>query len=187
MSDAQLAAKPAAAKAAAPIAPYEKEYGEILGFLIAEAALLDDDHYLAWLEQLTDDVSYIMPIRETYHRRDGRGFADDGRHFDDNKMTLTLRAKRNESFVNAFDRDPAPRISRLVTNLIVHRGEAPGEYLATSSVLLLRSQYSNRDQDMLAAKREDVIRRTDGGLKLAKRVIYSNQAALSANYMNVLL
>jgi 3-phenylpropionate/cinnamic acid dioxygenase small subunit len=171
----------------AGIPPYEQVYGEILGFLIEEAALLDDDRHMEWLDLLTDDVTYSMPVRETYHRRDGRGFATDAGLFDDTKMTLTIRARRNVEFVNAFDRDPAPRITRLVSNLVVRQGEREDEYLATSSVLLLRSQYAEREQDMLAAKREDVVRRTPEGLKLARRLILTNQAAFSANYMNVFL
>jgi len=40
-------------------------------FLIDEAALLDDDRHLEWLDCLTEDIVYKMPVRKTVYRRDG--------------------------------------------------------------------------------------------------------------------
>src|SRR6266545_5950809 len=107
-------------------------YGEILDFLIDEAALLDDDKHLEWLELLADDVTYKMPVRKTLYRRDGRGFDERNAHFDDDRLSLGLRVRRSVEIVSAYDRDPAPRIRRLVTNVVVHETDEPDEWAVTS-------------------------------------------------------
>lgn len=40
-------------------------------FLVDEAYLLDAQHYQAWLDTLTDDVRYVMPVRVTTARGAG--------------------------------------------------------------------------------------------------------------------
>jgi PAH dioxygenase small subunit len=161
-------------------------YGEILDLLIDEAHLLDNDRELEWLELLTEDVTYLMPIRETYYRADGEGFVADT-HFDDDYAGLRLRVRRNVEIQNAYDRDPAPRMRRLVTNLIVHESDNEDEYLATSSILMLRNRFDQIDFDMLSAVRNDVIRRTPNGLKLASRTVLLDQSRLGRPWNNVFM
>jgi 3-phenylpropionate/cinnamic acid dioxygenase small subunit len=162
-------------------------YGEILDFLIDEAALLDDDRHTEWLALMTEDVTYRMPVRKTVYRKDGRGFDERSGHFDDDRISLELRVKRSVDIPSAYDRDPLPRIRRLVTNVVVHTAVVAGEYRATSYILLLRNRFDAHQYDMLSAKREDVIRRTPDGLRLASRLILVDQAALGAAYWNVFM
>ena len=163
-------------------------YGDILDFLIDEAALLDDDRHVEWLDCLTDDVVYKMPVRKTVYRRNGDGFDGRNSHWDDNRQSLGLRVKRSVDLPSAFDRDPAPHIRRMVTNLIVRKTETPGEYAATSYMLLLRNRFDAPTYDILSAKREDLIRRGgDGTCKLARRLILVDQTALGAVFINVFM
>jgi 3-phenylpropionate/cinnamic acid dioxygenase small subunit len=161
-------------------------YGEILDFLVDEADLLDRGSDLEWLGRVTDDIAYFMPIRETYYRADGDGFVDDT-HYDDDYASLRLRVKRNVEIQSAYDRDPAARVRRLVTNLVVHQGDDPDEYLATSSILVLRNRFDQIDFDMMSAVRNDVIRRTPDGLKLARRTILLDQSLLGRPWTNVFM
>ena len=163
-------------------------YGDILDFLIGEAALLDDDRHDEWLNCLTDDVTYKMPVRKTLYKRDGPGF--DGRtgHWDDNRMSLGMRARRSVELPSAYDRDPPPRIRRMVTNLIVHETDEASEYKATTNMLLLRSRFDAPTCEMLSGKREDVIRRDDNGtLKLARRLVLLDQSVLGGIFINVFM
>ncbi len=52
---------------------------------------------------------------------------------------------------------------------------------------LWRNRFDNPTYDMLTGKREDIVRRTDGGLKLACRIVLLDQAALGAPYLNVFM
>src|SRR5258707_1281163 len=54
-------------KASAPIC------GDNLNFLIDEAALFHHHRHVEWLECLTDDIVYQMPVRKTVYRRNGDG------------------------------------------------------------------------------------------------------------------
>jgi len=102
-------------------------YGDILDFLIDEAALLDDDRHLEWLDCLTDDIVYKMPVRKTVYRRDGDGFDERTLHWDDNRFSLGLRVRAFGRSRSRYDRDPAPRVRRMVTNLAVHVTDKPGD------------------------------------------------------------
>jgi PAH dioxygenase small subunit len=161
---------------------------EVLEFLTDEAALLDHDEHIEWLEMITDDVAYRMPNRETRYRFDGKGFSDEAFHFNDDRLSLGLRARRNAEFQYAYDRDPAPRIRRFVTNVTVYEGDNPDEYKAVSYILLTKNRFDETTYDMLTAEREDIIRRTPDGLKLASRDVWVDMQVLSSfTWTNVFL
>ena len=163
-------------------------YGDILDFLIDEAALLDEDRHFEWLNCLTPDIVYKMPIRKNVYRRDGDGIDELNNHWYETRDTLFMRVRRAKEVPSAFDRDPPPRIRRMVTNIVVRATGKPGEYAATSYLLLLRNRFDDPSYDMLSAKREDVIRRdADGAYKLARRLILVDQAALGAVFFNVFM
>jgi 3-phenylpropionate/cinnamic acid dioxygenase small subunit len=169
------------------ISAADPRYGEILDFLIDEAALLDDDRHEEWLQLMHPDVAYRMPIRKTLYRKDGAGFDDRGNHFDDNCLSLGLLVKYSVGIQSAFDRDPAPRIRRMVTNVVVHESATEGDYDVTSYVQLVRSRFDDAGCDMLTAKREDVLRRTPDGLRLASRRILVDQVAFAAGFFVVFM
>jgi 3-phenylpropionate/cinnamic acid dioxygenase small subunit len=163
-------------------------HGDILDFLIDEAALLDDDRHQEWLEGLTEDIIYKMPVRKTVYRRDGDGFDERNDHWYENRQALNLRVQRSVNLASAFDRDPAPHVRRVVTNVVVRETETPGEYAATSYLLVLRNRFDAPNYDILTAKREDLLRRAaDGTCKLARRLILVDQTALGAVYINVFM
>jgi 3-phenylpropionate/cinnamic acid dioxygenase small subunit len=163
-------------------------YGDIVDFLVDEVVLLDDNRHLQWLDSLSEDIVYKMPLRKNVYRRDGDGFDEDNPHWDENRFTLAMRVRRSVEIENAYDRDPAPRIRRMVTNFIVHETDTPGEYAVTSNILVLRNRFNSPTYDMLTAKREDVIRRDeDGTCKLARRLVLIDQTALGAVFINVFM
>jgi 3-phenylpropionate/cinnamic acid dioxygenase small subunit len=162
-------------------------WGEVVDFFTDEANLLDGDQHLEWLELLTDDIEYKMPVRKTLYRRDGNGFDDHNNHFDDDRLSLGLRVRRSVEISSAYDRDPAPRIRRLITNVAVYESEESDEYAASSSILLLRNRFNAPTYEMLSGRREDVLRRTPDGMRLARRTVYLDQSALGSSFLNVFM
>jgi hypothetical protein len=72
--------------------------------------------------------------------------------------------------------------------VVVRETETPGEYAATSYLLVLRNRFDAPNYDILTAKREDLLRRAaDGTCKLARRLILVDQTALGAVYINVFM
>jgi 3-phenylpropionate/cinnamic acid dioxygenase small subunit len=179
--------EPAAINLGARIKGSSTIYGEIHDFLIDEALVLDEDRHFEWLEFLAADVVYKMPIRKNMYRRDGDGIDDRNNHWYESRDSLFMRVRRSREVASAFDRDPPPRIRRMVSNLIVRETPKPGEYAATSNLLLLRNRFDDPIYDILSAKREDLIRGENGAYKLARRIILVDQAALGAVFFNVFM
>jgi 3-phenylpropionate/cinnamic acid dioxygenase small subunit len=165
----------------------ESAYAEIFDFLVDEATLLDEDRHHEWLDRTTDDVIYRMPVRQNLFSKDGRGTDSGSTHCDDNRMTLELRVRHNVDAPSASDREPPPRIRRFISNVAVYHGDADDEYVVHSYIALFRNRFRMPTYDTLTAKREDVIRRTPEGLKLASRLIVVDQAMLGSSYLNTFL
>ena len=88
-------------------------------FLYREASLLDERRFDEWLDLLTDDVHYWMPIRRTTTAKEvANEFTrpGDGAFFDDDKRLLTLRVQRL-SVGRAWAEDPPSRTRRMVSNV----------------------------------------------------------------------
>src|SRR5271167_3625587 len=78
-------------------------YNEVMDFLIQESLLLDENRFDEWLNSLSPDIFYSMPVRRTVSRRDGRGFDSLlGSFLWDNLETLKLRVRRITKTESAF-------------------------------------------------------------------------------------
>ncbi|HEY6018117.1 MAG TPA: aromatic-ring-hydroxylating dioxygenase subunit beta [Gaiellaceae bacterium] len=138
-------------------------------FLVHEAELLDDGRLREWLDLLTEDVRYQVPIRIAKERGAGDGVAADGFHLDEDRSSLELRVERVETGF-AWAEDPPSRLRHFVANV---RAEELGEseVAVRSNVLVYRSRRDSPAHDLLSAERHDVLRRVDGGWRLARRVV----------------
>lgn len=164
----------------------EPEHFEIVEFLEDEAYLLDSGKLLDWLGLMAVDLRYQMPVRSTRDLVDGSEFSDGMFMFDETIMTLGIKATRLAATLSAWAEKPPSRTRRHVTNIRVFR-LGDNEYEVTSSLLLLRNRYQEPDYELISARRVDCIRREAGALKIAKRVIYSDQATLGTQNLAVFL
>src|SRR5215475_8747774 len=93
---------------------------EIAEFLYAEAELLDERRYEDWLELLTDDIRYWMPMRRNVKFGEGEReytrAASDINWFDEGKDTLTRRVKQIMTGIH-WAEEPVSRISHMVSNV----------------------------------------------------------------------
>ena len=79
-------------------------------FLVDEAYLLDAQAYDVWLDTLTDDIRYVMPVRVTTARGAGFDTAPGMAHFDEDKYSLSQRVARFATG-HAWTEDP-PSLDR---------------------------------------------------------------------------
>lgn len=165
----------------------EPEHFEIVEFLEDEATLLDSGKLLEWVGLMTIDVRYQMPVRSTRDLIDGSEFSDGMFMFDETIMTLGIKATRLAATTSAWAEKPPSRTRRHVTNIRVFRTGVDGEYEVTSSLLLLRNRYQEHNYEIISARRVDLLRRQDGQLKIAKRLIYSDQASLGTQNLAIFL
>ncbi|TNF84953.1 MAG: 3-phenylpropionate/cinnamic acid dioxygenase subunit beta [Gammaproteobacteria bacterium] len=153
-------------------------------FLYREGALLDEKKLDEWLELLTEDIHYWMPIRRTTTAKEvDREFTRQGgmAFFDDDKNTLGLRIQRL-SAGRAWAEDPPSRTRRMVTNVRILNIEGH-EILTTCNFQLYRTRL-NSEEDSWIGRREDLLRRVDGELKLARRHIFLEQTVILAQNMS---
>jgi len=161
---------------------------EVEQFYYEEAELLDDGRFADWLELLADDVDYWMPTRTNRLRRQqalsiaARGEAA---FYDETKESLAWRIRRFDSGM-AWAEDPPSRTRHLVTNIVAHHvdpgvqaGFTPDDLEVRSAFLVYRNRLE-REENIFAGRRVDILRRTDGGLQVARRVILLDQNVLQA-------
>lgn len=159
---------------------------DVEAFLYYEANLLDDRRYDDWLDLLTEDVRYWVPMRRNVKFGElEREFTREGRDinwFDEGKDTLTRRVRQIQTGVH-WAEEPLSRISHLVTNVEVLEAEPDA---ATAAAVSLRCRfiiYRNRvatETDILVGRREDGLRRVDGRWRIAQRRVFLDQNVLLA-------
>lgn len=157
---------------------------EVEEFLYREADLLDRAKLTEWLELLTDDVRYRVPVRMTREKgADEREFSDTTFHFDDDRATLEMKVERLEKD-HAWSENPPSRLRRIVGNVRVDDVD-DAAVTARSNFHLHRGKGDDPKYDFLTGERRDVLRRRDDGLRLADRTVYLDQTVLGTNHLSI--
>ncbi|MGH7365814.1 MAG: 3-phenylpropionate/cinnamic acid dioxygenase subunit beta [Candidatus Rokuibacteriota bacterium] len=161
-----------------------EQFLQLQQFLFHEARLLDMQRYEEWLELFTEDARYWMPMRRNVPAEDpAREFTREGvdvNWFDEGKDTLTRRVKQIRTGVHWAEQPPS-RICHMVSNVQVlgppSDGPSPTDVPVTSRFLIYRNRVAT-ETDLLVGKREDILRRVDGGWRIARRKIILDQSVL---------
>ena len=159
---------------------------DVEAFLFHEANLLDDRRYEDWLALLTDDVRYWVPMRRNVKFGElEREFTREGQDinwFDEGKATLTQRVNQILTGVH-WAEEPLSRISHLVTNVEIIEATPtaaePEEVSLRCRFIIYRNRVET-ETDILVGRREDTLRRVDGGWQIAKRRVLLDQNVLLA-------
>ena len=159
---------------------------QIEEFLYKEAELLDERCFEEWLELLTEDVRYWVPMRRNVKFGDlDREYTREGRDinwFDEGKDTLTRRVKQILTGVH-WAEEPLSRICHLVSNIQLLQATPSMSDPAEVKVKCRFMVYRNRvetETDILVGKREDLLRKVDGQWKIAQRKVILDQNVLLA-------
>jgi 3-phenylpropionate/cinnamic acid dioxygenase small subunit len=161
---------------------------EVEQFYYEEAELLDDGRFADWLELLADDLDYWMPTRTNRLRRQQAlaiAARSEAAFYDETKESLAWRIRRFDSGM-AWAEDPPSRTRHLVTNVVVrhidpsqHPDFSPDDLEVRSAFLVYRNRLE-REENLFAGRRIDILRRTEEGLQVARRVILLDQNVLQA-------
>jgi 3-phenylpropionate/cinnamic acid dioxygenase small subunit len=159
---------------------------EVEEFLYREALALDERRFRDWLGLFTEDATYEVPVRITREKNAEWELAPTARIFDDTKETLEIRVRRLETDF-AWAEQPPSRTRHYVTNVLVEPGEADGEILALSNLLLYRSRGDQPHWDLLSAQRRDTLRATGDGWRIARRWAALDQSTVNAHNLSVFI
>lgn len=165
---------------------------DIEEFLYDEANLLDERRFNEWIETLSDDLRYFMPMEYNvkFGEHAAREFTkreEQMSWFNEGKWSLGKRAEQILTGVH-WAEEPLSRVCRLVSNVQLTHIEtnAAGqlEVDVTSRFLI----YQNRceyEQYFFVGDRFDRLRSTDQGWKLCEREIRIHQNVLLAKNLTV--
>jgi 3-phenylpropionate/cinnamic acid dioxygenase small subunit len=165
------------------IRPGEPRYVEALQFLYREAELLDNGRLAEWLELLTDDITYRMPVRLNTDRKGQSPYTEETDIFADNIASLRVRVNKLTTEY-AWAESPPSRTRHLVTNVRVKA--TPADDLEVRSYFLLyRDRSGQTTPDIFAGERADLLRHVDGTWRLARRTITLDQAVVGATQLGI--
>ncbi len=169
-----------------PLSFADPRHHEAHQFLVDESYLLDAQLYDEWLENLSDDIHYLVPVRVTTARSSEFDTSPGMAHFDDDLYSLKLRVARFAT-EHAWTEDPPSRLRHYITNVRSFETETPAELFVQSAVLLFRSRGDNREPNFISATREDILRREAGMLKLAKRLVIMDESVVRMQNLAIFL
>lgn len=190
MSTAVTAEAPAAA---APFRPRRvpvgsEVYNQIAEWLYEEALLLDEIRLAEWTDRLAEDLAYTCPMRVTRSLSEQqKAIVRTVKHFDETYLSILGRVGRLTNTKSAWAEDPPSRTRRLVTNLLVSATDNTDEFEATSYLLLTRSRFEENHFTFFSAVRNDLLRRSGDGWKLARREIIPDQSVLGTQNLAIFL
>lgn len=169
-------------KQVTPVASTDTElYMRVTQFLNHEAKLLNQRRFDEWIDVVTEDIKYVVPVRVSREAGDDvNEFSDRSQHFNENYEELNERVVRFQKEY-AWSENPPSRIRRFVTNIIPKETDDGIE--VESSVLVYRSRRDKDEPDILSAVRKDKLVEDNGELKLDdRRVLLDNTKIPSKNF-----
>lgn len=158
---------------------------EIEQFYYYEASLLNERKFHEWLELLSNDLEYWMPIRmtRTFEDRDLE-FARPGEHayYDDNKELIAQRVKKLFTGCS-WAENPPSRTRHLVNNVRI-LSDSEREVDISSNFHIYQSRLSN-DQSFWYGRREDRLRKVNGHWLIVRRHIFLDHVQLHTNNLAI--
>jgi 3-phenylpropionate/cinnamic acid dioxygenase small subunit len=164
---------------------------QIENVLFREAELLDERRFTEWLDLLSDDLVYFMPLqRNVKFGEDERAATRHGVDigwFDEDKWTIAKRVEQLMTGIH-WAEEPASRVSHLVTNVLIHDVrpslDAPAEVVVKCRFLIYQNRVEN-ETAVFCGKRSDTLRREGADWKIARREITLDQSVLQAKNLSV--
>lgn len=151
-----------------------------------EAELLDTRMFRDWLNLLTDDVRYFMPIAsnkefgkwdEEYSRE-----GEDLNWFDEGKFELEQRVSQILTGLHWCE-EPISRTSHMIANLFVDKFD-DGACVTKCRFLVYRNR-NETETDFFIGKRSDKLILAQEGFKIAERKIFLDQSILQAKNLSL--
>jgi 3-phenylpropionate/cinnamic acid dioxygenase small subunit len=156
-------------------------------FLFREARLLDERRYEEWLDLLTEDMTYEMPLTLTREGAESARVHDyEMTYFSENIHSLRMRVDRLRTDY-AWAEDPPTRTRHLLSNLEVYATDEPGVLTTHAAFVVYANRGSLPDWDQYVGTRQDTVVRHGDSWKVRRRLLLLDQALLGTNSISVFL
>ncbi len=165
---------------------------EIEEFLYDEAEMLDERRFREWLDTLSDDLVYFMPMMFNvkfgqHGERERTRQEKDMSWFNEGKWTLTKRAEQILTGVH-WAEEPLSRLSRMVSNVqltSIDKTDDGEDLVGVRSKFLMYQNRCEHEEYYFSGKRNDILRREGAGWKLVRREILLPQNVLLAKNLTM--
>lgn len=146
---------------------------EIEELLSREAHLLDQNRFDEWLKLFTDDVEYLIPLRENT-----QGDVEPAGHpvMKDDKNMMEMRVRKNATGLSHVE-IPRSMTAHMISNVVVEDSEKSGE-MSVESTFLVRQLRKLRDEAWWSGRRHDQLRPVDGSWRIARREVFLDATVL---------
>lgn len=146
---------------------------ELEEFLYREAWLLDEHRFEEWLALFTDDAEYYIPLREHV-----QGDVPPAGHpiVKDDKVMLEARVRKDRTGLSHVE-TPRSMTTHVISNVFADEGPGPDECTVFSS-FVVRQTRKLRDEAWWVGRRTDILRRTNGNWKIARREVQLDATVL---------
>jgi 3-phenylpropionate/cinnamic acid dioxygenase small subunit len=162
-------------------------YQDGIQFFLEEAELIDNGRLEDWLELMTDDFTYRIPVRVTREKAAATEFSELASHMDETKSSMEMRVTRAYSEYN-WAEDPVSRTRHFLTNFRAKQSHGnPDELQYKINFLIYRGKFDQPNYQFLSGERHDTIRLVDGQWKLAKRLILLDHATIPMNNLAIFI
>jgi len=161
---------------------------EVTEFLNREAELLDEQRLHEWLDLVSEDIDYRVPVRVTRERgAESSEFSEDANIFKEDYASLDARVRRFDKEY-AWSENPPTRMRRYVSNVRFQEIYNDGDELVVKSNLLIyRAKEDEVDADLIAGVRTDTLERKEGELVLTDRLVNLDHTVLDTRPLSTFL
>ena len=165
---------------------------EVEEFHYDEAETLDQREFSAWLEMLSEDLTYFMPLRRNvkygdHAERENTREGEDISWFEEDKWTLSKRV--DQIFTEKhWAEEPLSRVCHMISNvqlLSAAPNVASAEEVTSKCRFLIYQNRVETESYFFVGKRTDTLRKEAGDWKLLRREIILDQNVLLAKNLTV--
>ena len=160
---------------------------EVEQFLYHEANLLDQRRFPEWLDLITDDIRYWMPMSRNvkFGEQDERELTrelQDVSWIDEGKVTLDQRVRQIMTGIH-WAEEPLSRIVHMVSNVVIT--DVSGDEVSLSCRFFAYRNRVETETDFFVGRRNDTLRKVDGEWKICRREVILAQSVLLAKNLTL--
>jgi 3-phenylpropionate/cinnamic acid dioxygenase small subunit len=161
----------------------DTSYIAIERFLHREAALLDRRAFREWLGLMAADIVYRVTAQIA---RDAAAGRLDYAIVDEDAVGLKSRVDQISDPRLTRAENPPSFTRRFLSNLQARHGTAPNEFVVETNLLVYRGRPNIPEGGFYVGERRDILRKTAGGMLIARREIRLDQAILYGGSVSTL-
>jgi 3-phenylpropionate/cinnamic acid dioxygenase small subunit len=167
----------------------DRFHAEIRMFLDQEAELIDDRRFAEWLDLVTEDFKYRMPVPYTPDNPVAPHYDPDALIINETRDTLIrhwFRRYEPDLWEMAWAENPPVRYRHFITNVRVRETETANHYNVRSNVIVSATRQSDQPT-LLVVERFDTIVREGESWRLQDRFVVTEATVIEFAQLRVVL